>query len=500
MDAHGWVTLVACAGELALAVLALLRGGRSPLALPLALLSLNLFAWNFFALAYEVSGALVWRWLDVSVSPLGSPLALHFLFTFMGRRRQLRWVLWASYAYFGALCLSTVASFASDAARDFAGSTTWAALHLAGLVPAMVLVMVLLVVHLSRANTVAEQMRARLLLLALVILATLASSELLADLHYDVPRLGSLGSLAATAILSAIALRFDLLERDVSATRVVYAFAVGALAVLAYLGLFYFLRTNAALLAIGLVTVTLTLFAITQRGLAALAARRDRMAQLATLGRFSAQMAHDLKNPLAALQGAVQFLRAEREGGRSLDAHADFLALMNEQIDRLKAVVERYQRLGRIEPVRTPVDVGELVRATLALQRFGATAQISVRAELEPHLPTVQWDRDLMAGALENLVQNALEAMPEGGSLVVRARRASAAEGEGVALEVCDTGAGMDVRTRERAFDDFFTTKATGSGMGLAFVRRVVEAHGGETSLVSTESRGTTVRMRLPLD
>jgi signal transduction histidine kinase len=97
---------------------------------------------------------------------------------------------------------------------------------------------------------------------------------------------------------------------------------------------------------------------------------------------------------------------------------------------------------------------------------------------------------------LENLVRNAMEAMPDGGTVTVRTARSGA---ESVLLSVADTGCGMDARTRERAFDDFFTTKALGSGLGLAFVRRVVEAHGGRVSLESEQGRGTLVSVRLPV-
>jgi signal transduction histidine kinase len=105
-------------------------------------------------------------------------------------------------------------------------------------------------------------------------------------------------------------------------------------------------------------------------------------------------------------------------------------------------------------------------------------------------------DRDLLAGALENLVQNAFEAMPDGGTVTVR----TSVDPDTVVLSVEDNGQGMDARTRERAFDPFFTTKPTGSGLGLAFVRRVAEAHGGDVTLASKEGAGTTLQLRLPLE
>jgi signal transduction histidine kinase len=164
-----------------------------------------------------------------------------------------------------------------------------------------------------------------------------------------------------------------------------------------------------------------------------------------------------------------------------------------EQVERLDRVVGTYQRLARVEPLLKPVDLTRLVESVLSLQSFAQPSVLLVH-ELASGLPPCAGDEDLLANALENLVRNAFEAMPGGGTLTVRTR----AEGAGVVLSVEDTGEGMDARTRERAFDEFFTTKATGSGLGLAFVRRVLEAHGGSVSLTSGEGRGTIVRLHLP--
>ena len=218
---------------------------------------------------------------------------------------------------------------------------------------------------------------------------------------------------------------------------------------------------------------------------------------LATLGRFSAQMAHDLKNPIAALKGAAQFLKEEHAQKRPWDDKGDFLDLLLEQVERLDRVVSTYQRLGRVEPLNRLLDMNRLVEDVLSLQSFAGYPNVKFERVLETGLPKCSGDYDLLANALENLVRNACEAMPQGGTLTVRTRR-EALDGAGVVLSVEDTGEGMDARTRERAFDEFFTTKASGSGLGLAFVRRVVEAHGGEVSLTSREGRGTIVSLRLP--
>jgi signal transduction histidine kinase len=164
-------------------------------------------------------------------------------------------------------------------------------------------------------------------------------------------------------------------------------------------------------------------------------------------------------------------------------------------VERLDRVVGTYQRLGRVEPLLQPLDVNQLAASVLALQAFTGRPEVTLRRELAEALPRCPGDWDLLANALENLVRNAFEAMPGGGTLTVR----TASEGASVTVSVEDTGKGMDARTRERAFDDFFTTKATGSGLGLAFVRRVVEAHGGQVALTSQEGRGTVIVLRLPV-
>jgi two-component system, NtrC family, sensor histidine kinase HydH len=157
--------------------------------------------------------------------------------------------------------------------------------------------------------------------------------------------------------------------------------------------------------------------------------------------------------------------------------------------------VDAYRRLHRIEPDKQPSDVAALVRDTVALQPFAASAETRVEVDVAPGLPACPLDRDLLARALENLLRNGMEAMPDGGTLTVHVARD---EGAGkVVIEVSDTGMGMDARTRERAFDDFFTTKPAGTGLGLPLVKRIVNAHGGDVSIHARHPKGTTVRIVL---
>ena len=260
----------------------------------------------------------------------------------------------------------------SPAARSLALSHTWSWHLLAGLLPLFGYIVVLLAVHLRRASSVEERYRTWMLLAAVVVISPLASSEVWADLGFGVPRLGSVGILSFNAIVMAAALRFRLFDRALSPSTALTATIVAAVGGIAYLSVFHLAGTNTALLVFGTLFVTLILLAAARLIMGTLFARRDQLVRLATLGRLAAQMGHDLKNPLAALKGAAQFLREERSQGRTIDDKTEFLDLLVDQIDRLEGAVDKYQRLGRVEAVRTRMQVNDLVRGLVALQRFNA--------------------------------------------------------------------------------------------------------------------------------
>jgi two-component system, NtrC family, sensor histidine kinase HydH len=500
MTIQSWLALTACAGLLGLALLSIARGAKSPLALPLALLCMVFFSWNLAQLAHDVSGHAEWRYLDVALSPLTAPSALYFVVVFVGRWRELRLRVLGAFAALGLLSLSSLGAFVSASLADFAGSARWALTHLIGALLVMVYAFHLLWRHLRSTGNTEEQNRTRLVLAAFAIAGVLAVTELFADLGIKLPRGGHIGAFAGGAVLSIVALRFRLLEREPSSKAAVYSLALAMLAVIAYLGVFYVLAPSMAMIVLGTVTVTLALGAGMRQMFTAIAAQRERRERLALLGRFSAQMAHDLKNPLSAVKGAVQYLKEERRQGRSIDERAEFIELIGDQIERLTEVVEGYERLGRVRPDLVATSVNDAVQSVLALQRFAGTEQVEVVSRLAAELPPCPADRELLTRALENLVRNAFEAMPEGGRLEVETSLDGGGHGAPrVVIAVGDTGQGMDARTAERAFDDFYTTKAQGSGLGLAFVRRVAEAHGGDVKLASEVGKGTRVALRLPL-
>jgi signal transduction histidine kinase len=309
------------------------------------------------------------------------------------------------------------------------------------------------------------------------------------------PRLAAAGLTLSALVLSVAVLRIRVIEGR-ERLALVNALVVGMLGVVAEIALFSLLGAHLAFLALGTGVVLLAVVVGARPVLTAYTAHRERTDYLITLGRLSAQMAHDIRNPLSAIRGAAQFLEAESRGGRT---DVGMLQLIIEQADRLETVVARYRRYGLVEPERRGVELNALVESSLRAceASLSREAGIEVVRGLAPDLPPCDADPDLLRGALDNLVRNACEAMPEGGTLRVETELVPRRPRPALRIRVSDTGIGMDARARERAFDSFFTTKPEGTGLGLPFVRRVAEVHHGGVRLTSRAGHGTCVELEI---
>jgi signal transduction histidine kinase len=222
-----------------------------------------------------------------------------------------------------------------------------------------------------------------------------------------------------------------------------------------------------------------------------------RSGALAALGRVASQVAHEINNPLgglkvyAALVGKRLATHGDRHG-------VDLAGKIGQAVDRLAALVSDITAYGRPAELRLePTDPDEIVQECLALvQDKVSERQIRVVCELHGSLGLLMLDAREIHKALMNVLVNALEAMEPGGTLTVRTSREP--DGGGVRIHVGDTGCGMDTATLGRAYDLFFTTKAGGTGLGMAIVRSAVERHGGRLSIETAAGRGTTIEMILP--
>jgi signal transduction histidine kinase len=221
--------------------------------------------------------------------------------------------------------------------------------------------------------------------------------------------------------------------------------------------------------------------------------------KLAALGRLTSGVTHEVKNPLNAMRIHLELLRARlaQAGPPPPPEIAENLDVIGHEIQRLDRVVQGFLKFVRPQDLRlAPVDVNAVLADVARLARPEA-ARAGVEIVLDPGrgLPRVTADAELIAQASANLVSNAIQAMPNGGTLVVASRRAAPG---GVEIRVADQGVGIPPENLEKIFRLYYTTKAGGSGIGLAIVYRIVQMHDGRVDVESTIGKGTSVILTLP--
>jgi two-component system nitrogen regulation sensor histidine kinase NtrY len=213
------------------------------------------------------------------------------------------------------------------------------------------------------------------------------------------------------------------------------------------------------------------------------------------------RLAHELKNPLFPLQVTVENLIRAKEKAPELfeEVFHEGTTTLLAEVNNLKAIIGRFSEFSRMpQPHRKPTQVNEVVGSVLRVfqAQLQEKNQIAVRTELDPELPLISADSELLHRALSNLVLNAIDALPQGGTITVRTQLS----GDQVALSVSDTGSGLTQEECARLFTPYYTTKQHGTGLGLAIVQSVVSDHGGKISVESTKESGTTFRIELPRD
>ena len=237
---------------------------------------------------------------------------------------------------------------------------------------------------------------------------------------------------------------------------------------------------------------------------AELLTQKERLVQterVAAWRELARRLAHELKNPLFPLQLTVENLvRARTQSPEQFDeVFRESSETLLAEISNLKGIIGRFSEFSKMpQPELQPVQVNEILRGVAQL--FQAQLQAPGRAaiacnlELDERLEPIAADPDLLHRALSNLVLNAMDAMPQGGTLTLRSRR----DGANVIIEVCDTGSGLTREECERIFTPYYTSKQHGTGLGLAIVQSVVSDHGGRISVQSEPGKGARFVIELP--
>lgn len=213
---------------------------------------------------------------------------------------------------------------------------------------------------------------------------------------------------------------------------------------------------------------------------------------------LAAGVAHEIGNPLNSLHIHLQLMerKVRRLDGKVKEELQEAIAISRAEITRLDSIVTQFlQAIRPSKPVLHPENVNSIVEE--ALRFFApeiADRDVVVEPELRPDLPLIELDRDQMKQAFYNVVKNSFEAMKRRGILRIRTDM----DATHVNISFTDTGGGMSAESLSHVFEPYFTTKTSGSGLGLLIVRRIVREHGGEMAIESNEGKGLTLTIRLP--
>ena len=231
--------------------------------------------------------------------------------------------------------------------------------------------------------------------------------------------------------------------------------------------------------------------------------------RIASLIRLADGLAHEIKNPLSTMSINLALLQEEWErAGAARNPEAPErtpreerslrrIRTLQREVTRLEHILEEFLHYARGSQInRSPQDISRVLRELLEfVEPEDERAGIRHHVDLAMGLPLVMLDEARLKQAFLNLFVNARQAMPEGGELLVRVRRV----GTEAEVSVTDTGTGMSAEKLERCFEEYWSDKSGGTGLGLATARRIVEEHGGSISVVSEEGRGTSFLIQLPL-
>lgn len=227
-------------------------------------------------------------------------------------------------------------------------------------------------------------------------------------------------------------------------------------------------------------------------------ARLRRAESLASLTTLAAGVAHEIKNPLGSIAIHVQLIeRMLRDSRDDVSEVRRYLDVIDEEVQRLNRIVVDF--LFSVRPMDTELrerDLNEVIRDLITFVSHEVDqAGISLVDRLDPHLPLLRLDDRYLKQALLNIVKNAIAAMPDGGTMTVTTEL----RGDEVLLRFSDTGVGMSEEVQSKIFDPYFTTRDTGSGIGLTLVYKVIREHLGDIAVHSREGHGTTFTITFPV-
>ncbi len=234
-----------------------------------------------------------------------------------------------------------------------------------------------------------------------------------------------------------------------------------------------------------------------QAGLAIMNSRKynelKRKDRLAALGEMAAGIAHEIRTPLSAIKGAAQLI----DPSANSFENREFLDMIVEEVNRLNNVITEFLNYAKPFVKKTEeVDVSEAVaQAIWMINMKGVPSDIQFINNIDGDIPLIEGDADMIKQVIVNLINNAVEAMPDGGSITL----SSAQNRDSMSIIIRDTGPGIDSEKADRIFDPFFTTKQGGTGLGLSICHKIMELHGGAISVENADESGAIFTVSFPV-
>ena len=221
-----------------------------------------------------------------------------------------------------------------------------------------------------------------------------------------------------------------------------------------------------------------------------------RAEKLASIGQLASGVGHELRNPLGAIKNAIFYVRrrvARSDLAATEPRVLEFLDIMDKEVTSANKVISDLLGFSRVaKPTVAPANIGGMIED--ALKYVPMAENIKLTTDVDPGLPMVMVDADQVRQVFVNIILNAVEAMPEGGRLEIRAR----SKAQFVEVEFADSGGGIPESIIGKIFDPLFTTKAKGIGLGLAMSKSILERHGGNIQVKSEDGKGATFTASLP--
>ena len=224
----------------------------------------------------------------------------------------------------------------------------------------------------------------------------------------------------------------------------------------------------------------------------------ERVSKLAETGQLAANIAHELRNPLSSIKGAAQLLRKELPTD-IMTEHGEFLDMIVQEVNGLDRIATEFLEFSRVTPPEMrPVEVNAMLARLLQfMSAYLSDQEVQVVQNFASYLPELSLDRSQVEQVIKNIIINAVQAMPHGGTLTVTTRRHQ--QTDVVDIDFSDTGVGIPANKLDKICAPFFTTKTKGTGLGLAIVRKIVETHGGRLLIRSTPGEGSLFTIQLPV-